>query len=778
MAVIDCPLSKESQERYLTYALSVVSSRALPDVRDGLKPVQRRILYAMFKNLRLQPGSSYRKSAAVVGDVLAHFHPHGDVACYEAMVRMAQDFSLRYPLVDGQGNFGSLDGDSAAAYRYTEARLRALAIEVIGEIDQETVGFRDNFDATVVEPIVFPSRVPNLLINGATGIAVGMATSIPPHNLRDTVKALLELLENPEATNSQLVSLLKAPDFPTGCQILNTRKELNDMYATGRGTVRMRGEWAVEELGRGKQAIVITAIPYAVNKSQLVEKIANLIIERKVPQLSDIRDESTDTVRIVLELSSGASAEAAMAYLFRHTPVESNFSMNLTALVPVQGNSGGACRPELLSLRDCLRHFLSFREEVTRKRLEFERRTLLDRIHILEGLILIFDALDEAIKIVRKSDGRSDAAEKLRARFKLSEVQAFAVVDMRIYQLSRTNISEVRAERDAKQARVGEIDRILKSKARITQIIKEELQSLDEQFGDKRLCRLVKENVELEFDEEAYVVNEDVYAIVTADGWIKRVRQTNDVSTTRIREGDRILSVHALSTRDQVAFFTNFGTLYALRVTDFSSSSGYGTPIQKSLRFRDGEKVVATFGVRSAATTQQSAQASLLAPASELDADRLLAEGTEMLLVSTRGVGFALKVTGLADLKRSGKRAMKLREGDSLANVVPLRKWVGLFTRHASGLVISSKDIPQKESAVIGVQLIGVRDDDAVVGVVTFDRPCTLSVTLDSGRLKEIESATVTSGHRALKGTKIVAKGEVITVTRHRPQPSPSKSDS
>ncbi|MFN4895461.1 MAG: DNA topoisomerase (ATP-hydrolyzing), partial [Pseudomonadota bacterium] len=564
MATQTTSLKQESRDRYLTYALSVVSGRALPDVRDGLKPVQRRILYAMLQNLNLKPSGSHRKSAAVVGEVLARFHPHGDIACYEAMVRMAQDFSLRYPLVDGQGNFGSLDGDNAAAYRYTEAKLRELALEVIGEIDQETVPFRDNFDATVVEPMVLPSRVPNLLVNGATGIAVGMATSIPPHNLKDTIKALIELSKDPELSTGKLTGIIKGPDFPTGCNILNSQKELVEMYETGRGSVRMRGEWEVEEQARGKQVIVVTSIPYAVNKSTLVERIAGLIVERKVPQLVDVRDESTNEVRIVLELAAGADAEVAMAYLFKNTPLESNFSVNLTALVP--SSEGASTRPELLSLKGCLQQFLGFREEVTEKRLVFERKQLLERIHILEGLVIIYDALDEAIRIVRKSDGRSDAAERLRERFKLSEIQSFAVVDMRIYQLSRTNIDEIRSELAEKQKRVKEIDRILKSKEAIQEIVRTDLEAISEKFGDKRRSKLIKDNVDIEFDETAYVVQEDVHVVVSVDGWVKRIRRSNDLSSTRLREGDSILAAHALTTLDSLALFTSLGTLFVLKV--------------------------------------------------------------------------------------------------------------------------------------------------------------------------------------------------------------------
>ena len=751
MAVIDTNLSQESRDRYLTYALSVVSGRALPDVRDGLKPVQRRILYAMLQNLNLRPNGSHRKSAAVVGEVLARFHPHGDIACYEAMVRMTQDFSLRYPLVDGQGNFGSLDGDNAAAYRYTEAKLRDLAIDVIGEIDQETVDFRDNFDGTTAEPVVLPSRVPNLLINGASGIAVGMATSIPPHNLTDTIKALTELLDDPELACAKLAATIKGPDFPTGCLILNSKKEITEIYETGRGAIRMRGEWGVEEQARGKRAIVITSIPYALNKSQLVEKIAGLIIDRKVPQLTAVRDESTDQVRIVLELASGADPDVAMAYLFKNTPIESAFNVNFTALVP---GPNGSLRPEVLPLKSCLQHFIDFRIDVTRKKLTDERKKLLERIHILEGLVIIYDALDEALKIVRKSEGRADSAEKLRARFKLSEIQAYAVVDMKIYQLSRTNILEIREELKEKQKRVDEIDRILKNPAKIRELVKKDLEAIAERYGDKRRCKLVRENIEIEFNAEDYVVHEDVYAIVTNDGWIKRIRQTNELASTRLREGDSIKRAHALSTVDSVAFFTNLGTLYTLKVADFPSSSGYGDPVQKILKFKDGETIVESFEAKA-----KQAEATLL-PVHEIR------EGHKMLLVSKQGVGFALIIEGLDSLKRSGKRAMKLRDGDFLAAVCRLEGQIGLFTEKAAGLIISAKEVPERDTAAVGVALIGVRSDDRLVSAVSFQRQAKLKITLTNGKTTEIPSSEVCSGHRALKGNKVVARGEIVSVEK------------
>ncbi len=771
MATIKTSLQNESRDRYLTYALSVVSGRALPDVRDGLKPVQRRILYAMLQNLNLKPSSSHRKSAAVVGEVLARFHPHGDVACYEAMVRMAQDFSLRYPLVDGQGNFGSLDGDNAAAYRYTEAKLRELALEVIGEINEETVAFRDNFDATVVEPIVLPSRVPNLLINGATGIAVGMATSIPPHNLKDTIKAIVELAKDRELTTAKLTSIIKAPDFPTGCNILNSQKELVEMYETGRGSVRMRGEWALEEQARGKQVIVVSSIPYAVNKATVVERIAGLIVDRKVPQLVDVRDESTDEVRIVLELSTGADPELAMAYLFKNTPLESNFAVNLTALVPVEG---GATRPELLSLKSCLKHFLDFRIEVTEKRLEFERKQLLDRIHILEGLVTIYDALDEAIKIVRKSDGRSDAAEKLRARFKLSEVQSFAVVDMRIYQLSRTNIDEITRELAEKEKRVKEIEKLLKSATALQGLVCSELEALAEKYGDRRKSKLIKDNVDIEFDETAYVVQEDVHAIITADGWVKRIRRTNDLSSTRLREGDSLLSAHALTTLDSVALMTSLGTLFVLKVSDFPASSGYGTPIQKLLKFKDGERIISSFGIAaSGAAPVVSTSGQVALPlgggvAGSPSQDRRLKDGETLVLVGTKGTGYGLTLTELGETKRTGRRIMKLRDGEFLAAVAPLSPMMVFITQDGSGLAIPQSEIPVRDSAAVGVSLMGVRDDDNLVaccGVASPKMKGTLLLSLKSGKTKDVPLSEVTKGHRALKGTKVYSRDDIVGAT-------------
>lgn len=748
MTITDTSIATESRDRFLTYALSVVSGRAIPDVRDGLKPVQRRILYAMYNDLNLKPQGSFRKSASVVGAVLARYHPHGDSACYEAMVRMTQDFSLRYPLVDGQGNFGSIDGDSAAAYRYTEAKLLPLALEVIGEIDQDTVAFRPNFDASAEEPVVFASTFPHLLVNGAAGIAVGMATSIPPHNLRDVVKATITLLEDPEITEGKLAKAIRGPDFPTGCTILNTNKELEEMYKTGRGSIRMRGTWKTEDLSRGKKQIIITSVPFAVNKSQLVEKIADLIIEKKLPQITDVRDESTEDVRVVIELASNAEAEVAMAYIFKHTPLESNFAVNLSALVPTDN---GSLRPELLSLKKMLSEFISFREEVITKRLSFEKKKLLERIHILEGLVLIFDALDKVIAIVRKSDGRSDAADKLMNSFKLTEIQAFAVVDMRIYQLSKTNILEIKEELSNKQKRVNEIDKLLKNKKALRGLLQEELEKVAEKFGDKRKCAFDAEASEVVFNAEDYIVNEDVYAIVTRDGWVKRIRQTNEYSTTRIREGDEIFAAVPGSTADFILFFTNLGGQYGVRLNEIPSSSGYGDPIQKICKFRDGERIVAV-------GLNRASQESERKPFEMRDKDTIV-------LLSRGGMGFALTLEDLAQTRKSSRKVMNIKDGDEMVSASLLQEKFLMVTQEGSALLINKDEIPVRNSAAVGVILMGVREDDQIIGGISFLKAQEVICVLDNDKEKEVPIKEVTSGHRGLKGTKIVQRAQIKKIT-------------
>ncbi|HEX7508114.1 MAG TPA: DNA topoisomerase (ATP-hydrolyzing), partial [Polyangia bacterium] len=571
-------LVDEAQRRYLNYAVSVITSRALPDVRDGLKPVQRRILFAMHNDLHLYPDARFRKCANIVGTVLGKYHPHGDTACYEAMVRLAQDFSVRYLLVEGHGNFGSLDGDAPAAYRYTEARMAPLAMELLDEIKEGTVDFHPNYDGTAEEPIVLPARVPQLLANGCAGIAVGMATNIPPHNLSEVCQAAIALIDDRKLECKDLLKYIKGPDFPTGGLCTNSKKELREIYETGQGPVHLRGEWKSEETKKGAQLIILTSIPYNVSKSDLVERIAEVIIAKKLPLLVDVRDESTHEVRIVLELKPGADAALVMAYLYKHTPIALSFHVNMTCLVPTQNREvAGPMRLNLLSI---LSEFLDFREDVVTRRFEFELAELKRRIHILQGFAIIFDALDEAIRIIRKSDGKADAAVKLIKRFGLDEVQTDAILELKLYKLARLEMQIILDELAAKRTRAKEIEAILKDERKLWKVIRGELEEISKRFADKRRTKIGGAGGDdVEFQAEDFIVDEDVTVILSRDGWLKRVREIKDLSATRLREGDVVLAALRGSTKDSVAIFSNLGSCYAIRINDVPASTGYGEPV-------------------------------------------------------------------------------------------------------------------------------------------------------------------------------------------------------
>src|SRR5437870_1733901 len=574
------PLHEAAQSRYLNYALSVITARALPDVRDGLKPVQRRILYTMWQQ-GLTADTKFRKCAKVVGDVMGSFHPHGDAAIYETLVRMAQSFSLRYPLVDGSGNFGSLDGDSAAAMRYTECRLTRISDELLAEIEQDTVPYRPNYDGTKTEPVVLPAQLPNLLINGATGIAVGMATNIPPHNLGEVCTALIRLLENDELGNAQLSKYIKGPDFPTGGQILNSPEEIKLLYRTGSGTIRLRGTWDIGDETRSTKTIYIDSVPYTVNKAQLVERIAEVVLSRKLPQLVDVKDVSTEDVRIALELKKDADEKMVMAYLYKHTPLQTTFPVNLTCLIPTENPEVG--RPERLDLKSILWHFLHFRLEVVTKRLEHELGALEKRIHVLEGFEKVFDALDEIIRLIRKSDGKADAAEKIMKRFELDAEQTDAILELKIYRLARLEILIIRNELEEKRKRARQIGTLLKDEDSRWALVRSELEAIQKTYGDakvdKRRTVIESDTDELEYSADDFIVEEDNVVIVSNDGWVKRQKEVKDLSTTRLREGDSVLSVMAGSTRATCVFFSNFGVAYTSRFIDMPASTGYGEPI-------------------------------------------------------------------------------------------------------------------------------------------------------------------------------------------------------
>ncbi|HEX7139610.1 MAG TPA: DNA topoisomerase (ATP-hydrolyzing), partial [Vicinamibacterales bacterium] len=627
-------LHEAAQSKYLNYALSVITSRALPDVRDGLKPVQRRILYTMWQQ-NLTADVKHRKSAKVVGDVMGSYHPHGDMAIYEALVRMAQPFSLRNPLVDGSGNFGSLDDDPAAAMRYTECRLARLSDEMLTEIDQTTVPFRANYDGTKTEPVVLPARLPNLLVNGTTGIAVGMATNIPPHNLGEVCTALVKLLDNEDIGNAQLCRFIKGPDFPTGGQILNTQEEIKAIYKTGSGSIRLRGTWDIGPETRTTKTIYIDSIPYTVNKAQLCEAIGQIAESRKLPQLVDVKDLSTEDVRIAIEMKKDADEKMVMAYLFKHTPLQTNIAVNLTCLIPTENPDVG--RPDRLDLKQILWHFLHFRLEVVTRRLEHELAALRKRVHILEGFETVFDALDEIIKMIRKSDGKADAAEKIMARFKLDADQTDAILELKIYRLARLEILIIRQELEEKRKRARQINTLLKDEEGRWTLVREEIEEISEKYGDKRRTVIESDSGEVEYSADDFIVEEDNVVIVSRDGWVKRQKEVKDLSTTRLREGDTVLAAFAGSTRASCVFFSNFGVAYTCRFIDVPASTGYGEPIQKQFKLKDGEKIVAAMSLdlRAAGT---------IVPKKEGDAAPVHA-----VAVSSDGYALRFGLEGLVD---------------------------------------------------------------------------------------------------------------------------------
>ena len=590
--VEDVTLAEATRSRYLNYALSVITSRALPDVRDGLKPVQRRILYAMWADLHITSDGRYMKSAMVVGKVMGSYHPHGDLSIYDALVRMAQPFRLRQTLIEGYGNFGSIDGDPPAAMRYTECRLTPISQELLSELRDQTVDFRPNYASTTQEPVVLPAQFPNLLVNGASGIAVGMATNIPPHNLREVCKALDALLgarlDGNEIPLEKLCKLILGPDFPTGGVILNTAEEIQQVYATGQGSIKLRGTYEPDP--EKPNTVLITSIPYGIEKDALVLRIGELIGKGQVPQLTNVKDLSTDDIRIALELRPGAVADAALAYLFKNTPLQTNFNANLTCLLPSAGAEVAV--PARLDLKSILQHFLDFRLDVVTRRLRHELNNLLNRIHILEGFEIVFDNLDEAIRIIRDSDGKPDAAPKLMTRFGLTDIQADAVLETKLYRLGKLEIHDIVAELAKKRERAAEIERLLADEPARWAIIRAELKAIASAYGEARRTKIEGPAAPVEYREEDYIIDEDAWVIVTRDGWTKRQKSFTDVASIRVRDDDRVNWIYRARARQTLTVFTDRGMAYTLRANDIPMTTGYGEPIQKLFAFEDREHIV------------------------------------------------------------------------------------------------------------------------------------------------------------------------------------------
>jgi DNA gyrase subunit A len=728
-------------------------------VRDGLKPVQRRILFTMWQQ-NLTADAKHRKCAKVVGDVMGNYHPHGDAALYEALVRMAQSFSLRYPMVDGSGNFGSLDGDGAAAMRYTECRLARISDEMLTEIDQDTVPFRPNYDGTRTEPVVLPARIPTLLVNGATGIAVGMATNIPPHNLTEVCTALIKLLDNPDLSAVQLCRYVKGPDFPTGGQILNTPEELKEIYRTGSGSVRLRATWEEGPSTRTEKTIYVTSIPYAVNKSTLVERIADVVLSRKLPPLVDVKDVSTDDVRIALELKKDADVNLVMAYLFKNTPLQTTFAVNMTCLVPTENPEVG--RPERVDLHQALWYFLKFRLDVVTARLEHELDALKRRIHILEGFEIVFDALDEIIRIIRKSDGKADSAEQIIKRFSLDAEQADAILELKLYRLARLEILVIQKELSEKRTRARQIGSLLKDEDGRWKLVREELEQVQKAHGDKR--RTTIEAVEdVEFSEEQFIVEEDNVVIVSRDGWVKRQKEVKDLTNTRLREGDGVLAALPGSTRASVSFFTNLGAAYTARIIDIPASTGYGEPIQKLFKLRDGEKVIAAFSMDPRVAGQIAAAKEGAEPK------------VQAVAVTSDGYALRFSLEGFIEPStRAGRRFARPAEG---AEVVGVQKLLGgetliAATSEARGLLCKAEEVNFLSGPGKGVILIKLSGgDDRVLGFLasTGDRDI-LRVETSRGAEQTISTTKYEVTGRGGKGRELLQRGQFTRVIPNDPE--------
>lgn len=750
---VDASLAEETRKRYLSYALSVITSRALPDVRDGLKPVQRRILYTMQKDLHLRPDGRYVKSARIVGEVMGKYHPHGDTAIYDALVRMAQPFTLRTPLVDGRGNFGSPD-DPPAAMRYTEAKLAPPAVELLKELGQKTVPFRPTYDGQLFEPIVLPARFPNLLVNGSQGIAVGMATSIPPHNMGEVIDACVALIDDPDLTVRKLMKHVRGPDFPTGGQVVSTKNDLVSIYESGSGSIKLRGEWKLEQPKKKRQnpLIIIHSTPYMLARGNLIEKIADIVRNKKLPHLLDVRDESTEKCRIVLEIKKGADPQLIMAYLYKHTPLQSNVTVNLNCLVPTDQEDVAA--PQRLDLKRMLRYFLDFRMEVLIKRLEFELGKLLERIHILEGFISAFDALDRIIRIIRRSDGKADAAKKIIREFELSEAQTDAILELKLYRLAKLEILLLREELGEKRSRAEDIEALLNSQKDRWRKIRAELLELKMDYEDPRRTKISGATKEPEYDAEAFIVDEDAVVMLTAQGWVKRQGRVTDIASTRVREGDRVQDVTAGSTKSSVAFFSSAGYCYVCRIVDVPATTGYGNPVQTLFKLGDGERIVKmmSFDPRL-----------LMVP--------LATEGAEEPEEPWGIAATALGMTSRFSFRphrdpstRSGRRFMRLAKGDEVLMVDNSDGWQKIAAATALGhvLLCGDEEVPILSNPGKGVKLIRLGANDRVVAAkVLFDMDHSLVVEKEKGKQTYDITMRRTAVKRGGKGTQLFKRGRL-----------------
>ncbi len=746
--IVERDIEEEMKTAYIDYAMSVIVSRALPDVRDGLKPVHRRILYTMYED-GLTSDKPYRKSATTVGDVLGRYHPHGDSSVYDAMVRMAQTFSLRYPLIDGHGNFGSIDGDGAAAYRYTEARMSKIAEVMLTDIEKNTVDFMPNFDDRLQEPTVLPAKIPALLVNGSSGIAVGMATNIPPHNLTEVINGIIKIIDDDNVTDEQLMQIIKGPDFPTGGMILG-RDAIKQAYATGKGKITVRAEAEIEEMSNGRQKIIVTSLPYQVNKAKLIENIANLVKEKRIEGISELRDESDreNAVRIHIGLKKDANARVILNQLYKNTQMQDTFGIIMLALVDGQ--------PKILTLRQCLDYYIDHRKHVILRRTQFELDKALARAHILEGLKIALDNIDEVINIIRSS--YDDAKERLMERFGLSDIQAQAILDMRLKTLSGLQREKIEEEYNELMKLIAHLREILGNERLVFDIIKEELTEIKEKYGDERLTKIVA--AEGEFNEEDLIKEEQMVVALTHFGYIKRMpidtyrsqrRGGKGITGISTREEDFVKQIFTTSTHDTVLFFSNKGKLYRLRGYEIPEAgrTAKGTAIVNLLSLDAGEKISAIIPIQS------------------------FEDGKYLLMATKSGL---IKKTPLKEYdssRKTGLLAINLKDDDELIDVrlTDGEDNVVLVTRKGMCITFDEKDVRPVGRSAQGVLGIRLDDDDIVIGmesILANNKSATLLAITENGfgKRTELEEYRVQNrGGRGVITYKITPKtGNIVGI--------------
>ncbi|MDR7854957.1 DNA gyrase subunit A [Tissierella sp.] len=709
--VIDINIEKEMRQSYLDYSISVIMSRALPDVRDGLKPVHRRIIYAM-DELGMGPDKQYRKSARVVGDVLGKYHPHGDSSVYDAMVRLAQDFNIRYPLVDGHGNFGSIDGDSAAAMRYTEARMTKLTMEMLRDIGKDTIDYRPNFDETLKEPIVLPSRFPNLLVNGSSGIAVGMATNIPPHNLKEAIDGTIMLIDNPDADVEELMTVIKGPDFPTAGHIMG-KEGIKSAYRTGRGKITVRAVTEIEETNKGRHRIIVTELPYQVNKANLIEKIAEYVRDKKLEGISDLRDESDrEGMRIVVEIKRDANPNVVLNNLYKQTQFQTTFGVIMIAVVNGE--------PKVLDLKEMLTHYIAHQKVIITRRTQFDLIKAEERAHIVEGLKIALDNIDEVIRIIRGSKTEAIAKEALMSSFGLSDKQSQAILDMRLRRITGLERDKLEAEYEELIKEINKFREILANERLIYQIIKEEMLEIKEKYGDPRRTRIMPSADEI--DVEDMIEEEDIVITLTHFGYIKRMpeytyktqkRGGKGIIALTTREEDFVEDLYITSTHDTILFFTNKGKVFSLKAYEIPEAGrqAKGTAIINLLNLTGDEKVNAIIPI-------------------EKDAPEV-----SLVLITKKGIIKRTSLDSFDNIRKSGIIAISLKEEDELIGVrkTDSKRDIIVVTRKGMSIRFDENDVREMGRTAMGVKAITLKKDDEVVAMELVEEGKKLLVMSEYG---------------------------------------------